>query len=70
MFMNDKEIQAIADKLGVTVGQVILSWGVQRGTVVIPKSEKEERMIANITVYFHFRSHHPVKHADGKRTAR
>jgi glycerol 2-dehydrogenase (NADP+) len=50
MFLNDPEIKAIADRLGATTGQVVLSWGVHRGTVVIPKTEKPERMTANITI--------------------
>jgi len=34
----------------VTPAQVLLSWGVHRGTVVVPKSENEERLRTNITV--------------------
>ncbi len=33
-----------------TPAQVALGWGIQRGTVVIPKSENPERMRQNITV--------------------
>ncbi|KAG7449622.1 Aldo/keto reductase [Guyanagaster necrorhizus] len=46
--LNDTTIRAIAEELHVTAAQVLLSWAVQRGTVVIPKSENEERMTANI----------------------
>ena len=31
--------------------QVLLRWGVQRGTAVIPKSSKVERVIENISIF-------------------
>jgi diketogulonate reductase-like aldo/keto reductase len=43
-------IKEIADKHHATPAQVILSWGVQRGTIVIPKSENEQRLLDNLTV--------------------
>jgi len=43
-------INQIADKHLATPAQVVLSWGVQRGTIVIPKSENEQRLLANITL--------------------
>lgn len=49
-FLEEPTIKGIADKLNVSPMQVILSWGVQRGTAVLPKSEDDGRMIANITV--------------------
>lgn len=48
--LTDDDVEAIAKKLGVTTGQVILSWAVQHGIVVVPKSENPERMKANINV--------------------
>jgi glycerol 2-dehydrogenase (NADP+) len=48
--MNHKVITPIANRLGATPAQVVLSWGVQRGTIVIPKSENPQRMKENITV--------------------
>ncbi|KAG8927465.1 hypothetical protein FRC01_007448 [Tulasnella sp. 417] len=47
---TDETIVRIAEKYGVSTGQVLLSWGVQRGTSVIPKSEKEERLRSNLKV--------------------
>lgn len=41
---------SLAEKYGATPAQILLNWGIQRGTVVIPKSENEARMKANITV--------------------
>ncbi|PBK91715.1 aado/keto reductase [Armillaria gallica] len=46
--LNDSTIKAIAEELHVTAAQVLISWAAQRGTIVIPKSENEERMAANI----------------------
>ena len=50
VFLNDEEVIRIAQEHNTTPGQVALSWGVQRGTVVIPKSENPERIKQNITV--------------------
>ncbi|KIJ53590.1 hypothetical protein M422DRAFT_25433 [Sphaerobolus stellatus SS14] len=47
-FYKDATLLKVAEKENATVAQVLLSWGVQRGTIVIPKTEKEERMIENI----------------------
>nr|GAT57885.1 aldo-keto reductase [Mycena chlorophos] len=43
-------IARLAEKYSGTWAQVVLSWGVQRGTVVLPKTENEARMVANITL--------------------
>ncbi|KAG8967452.1 hypothetical protein FRC05_002047 [Tulasnella sp. 425] len=45
---TDDTIVRIAEKYGISTGQVLLSWGVQRGTSVVPKSEKEERLRSNL----------------------
>ncbi|KAJ3998710.1 Aldo/keto reductase [Lentinula boryana] len=47
---NNNTITTIANKLGVDLAQVLLSWGVQRNTAVIPKTENEVRMKNNITL--------------------
>lgn len=52
VLINDSTIAKIADKTSSTVGQVLISWAVQRGTAAVPKSEKEERIKQNITVRF------------------
>lgn len=49
-FADDRDIQAIAQRLQVTPAQVILSWGVQRGTAVVPKSQHEGRLAENLSV--------------------
>lgn len=50
--LTDEAVTGVAKKLGVTEGQVVLSWAVQHGIVVVPKSENPERMKKNITVRF------------------
>lgn len=40
-----------AKRLGKTPAQVVLRWGVQRGTAVIPKTSKEHRMIENASLF-------------------
>ncbi len=45
------EIQAIAAAHGKTPAQVLLRWGVQRGTAVIPKTSKRERLAENIAIF-------------------
>lgn len=50
-FYSDPTFTALADKYQVAVGQVLLSWAVQRGTVPIPKSSNDLRAKQNITVW-------------------
>jgi len=40
-----------AKKYNKTAAQVCLRWGVQRNTVVIPKTIKPERLIENISIF-------------------
>ena len=43
--------QELAAKYKKTVAQVALKWAVQRGTVVIPKSNRPERLEENIKLF-------------------
>ncbi len=43
-------LQALADKHGRSVAQVILRWHVQQGIVPIPKSQNPERMAQNLAL--------------------
>lgn len=52
VLIKDSTVAKIADKTNSTVGQVLISWAVQRGTATVPKSEKEERIKQNITVSY------------------
>ncbi|KAI0319706.1 Aldo/keto reductase [Amylostereum chailletii] len=48
--LEDASVQSIATKNNITPAQALLSWGVQRGTGIIPKTEDEARMRSNITL--------------------
>ncbi|KAI0687942.1 Aldo/keto reductase [Cerioporus squamosus] len=50
VFLTDEDVVRISKAHNATPGQVALSWGVQRGTIVIPKSENPERIKQNITL--------------------
>ncbi len=45
--ISDPVVQAIAEKYGVSAGQVILTWDVQQGRIVIPKAESLKNIKAN-----------------------
>ncbi|MEM8984363.1 MAG: aldo/keto reductase [Pseudomonadota bacterium] len=44
-------VKIIAARLGQTPAQVVLRWGVQRGTAVIPKTARPERLSENIAIF-------------------
>lgn len=44
-------LEAVGVKYGKTAAQVMLRWGIQRGTVVLPKSVHKERMEQNLDVF-------------------
>lgn len=45
------DLQSLADKYGKTPAQLVLRWGLQRDTVVIPKTSKVERLQENFDVF-------------------
>ncbi|KAJ3525138.1 hypothetical protein NM688_g8450 [Phlebia brevispora] len=45
------EVQEIATELGITPAQVVISWHVQRGTIVLPKSVTPSRIEENLHVF-------------------
>ncbi|CAE6085230.1 unnamed protein product [Arabidopsis arenosa] len=49
--IHDQTVDRIAKKLNKTPGQVLVKWGLQRGTSVIPKSLNPERIKENIKVF-------------------
>lgn len=49
--LGDAALQEVAGKYGKSVAQVILRWGVQRNTVVIPKSNRVERLKENFGIF-------------------
>jgi diketogulonate reductase-like aldo/keto reductase len=44
-------LQGIAKKYNKTSAQIALRWGIQRNTVVIPKSDKVQRLKENMDVF-------------------
>ena len=49
--LNEQVVKDIATKHGKTAAQVVLRWGVQRGTAVIPKTSKVARLEENIGLF-------------------
>lgn len=48
VLLQDSMIQNIAEDQGITPAQVLLSWALQRGTAVIPKSTHAQRLAENL----------------------
>ena len=48
--LNQKLVRDIAQRHGKTAAQVVLKWGLQRGTAIIPKTVTPERMVENISL--------------------
>ncbi len=44
-------VTSVAERLGVTTGQVVLRWHVQAGRIVIPKSVTPERIASNLDLF-------------------
>jgi len=44
-------VKNAAQRLGTTEAQVVLRWGIQRGTAIIPKTSKPERMLENLSLF-------------------
>ena len=48
--LAEPTVTEIAARLNVSAAQVVLKWGLQRGTAVIPKTSKPERLLENLTL--------------------
>lgn len=46
--IDNETIVSVAKKYGADPGQILISWAVQRGTIVLPKSVTESRIISNL----------------------
>ncbi|KAL0422869.1 UNVERIFIED_CONTAM: NADP-dependent D-sorbitol-6-phosphate dehydrogenase [Sesamum latifolium] len=49
--LDDPVLRGFAKKYNKTVAQIVLRWGIQRNTVMIPKSSKVERLEENFLVF-------------------
>jgi D-xylose reductase len=49
--LEEPLIQDLASQHGKTAAQIVLRWGVQRGTAVIPKTSRLERLKENLAVF-------------------
>ncbi len=49
--LTEPLVQAIAAAHSKTPAQVVLRWGVQRGTAVIPKTSRPARLIENLAIF-------------------
>ncbi|WP_406695954.1 aldo/keto reductase [Singulisphaera sp. Ch08] len=49
--MEEDVVRDVAQRHGKTPAQVVLRWGVQRGTSIVPKTSKFERMIENRSIF-------------------
>jgi D-xylose reductase len=49
--LNEQVVKDIAAKHNKTPAQVVLRWGIQRGTAIIPKTTKEERLKENLDLF-------------------
>ena len=48
--LTESVVITAAKRAAVTPAQVVLRWGVQRGTAVIPKTSKLERLVENLSL--------------------
>ena len=49
--VDQPSIVQIAEKHGKTAAQVVLRWAIQRGTSIVPKTTKSERLAENLKVF-------------------
>lgn len=49
--IKNEDVKKIAEKYDANPGQVLISWAVQRGTIVLPKSVTESRIISNLNTF-------------------
>ena len=49
--LDHPTVVAVARRVDRTPAQVLLRWGVQKNTVVIPKSSRRERIVENARIF-------------------
>jgi len=63
--LEEAAIQTIAKAQGKTPAQVVLRWAVQRGTAIVPKTTKPDRLKENIDLFNFALSEEEMKAIDG-----
>lgn len=48
--IQNNDLISIAEKKGVSIGQILIAWGIKRGYVVLPMSSNEGRIKSNATL--------------------
>jgi D-xylose reductase len=51
LLFDQEPIKNLASKYNKTPGQIALRWAIQRGTIVMPKSERVERLKENMQIF-------------------
>lgn len=49
--LEEPAVQEIAKRHCRTPGQIVLRWGVQRGTAVVPMTSRPERLVENLSIF-------------------
>jgi D-xylose reductase len=49
--LQEPVVRAAAQRHGKTPAQVVLRWGVQRGTAIVPKTVRTDRLVENLTLF-------------------
>jgi D-xylose reductase len=49
--LDQPVVKAAAKRLGKSPAQVVLRWGVQRGTAIVPKTSRPERLAENLAIF-------------------
>ncbi|MEN0110389.1 MAG: aldo/keto reductase [Planctomycetota bacterium] len=68
--LSDATVRSVADRVGRTPAQVLLRWGVQRGTAVLPKSSSPGRLRENLSLFDFTLSEEAVSALDALDAAR
>ncbi len=49
--LGQPAVAAAAERVGRTPAQIVLRWGLQRGTAIIPKTSRKERLAENLALF-------------------
>jgi len=49
--LRQPAVRVAAERAGKTPAQIVLRWGVQRGTAVVPKTSRPERLAENLNIF-------------------